>query len=178
MKKPSVSQLLDILSKPALIDWANKQGLLGIDLREKRKRSLAKGSSLHGQIERFVSTGEVMSEKSHQANLERFLSGKNVVSMEEDIETDWFVGRYDAKIEINGKIWMCDYKSGFKGKMYLENKLQLVAYAMAEHSDNLAIIGIPNFVMAPAFIKDRKPYEDILKSLSEIWKLKKGIENE
>ena len=59
MKKPSVTQLLDLIAKPALISWANKQGLMGIDTSEKRKKILLNGTSLHSQIENELFEREI-----------------------------------------------------------------------------------------------------------------------
>jgi hypothetical protein len=178
MKKPSVTQLIDLLAKPALIAWANKQGLIGVDIKEKRKRSLLKGTSLHSQIECYHSDGVLLEREIDQQNLEQFMLGKKVISMEKDIETEWFVGRYDVLLEIDGQKCMADYKSGFKNRVYPDYKLQLIAYTMAEPAAKMAIIPIPQFQLIPVEIEDRKPYENMLKALSQIWYLKKEIENE
>lgn len=178
MKKPSVSQLLDLLAKPALIEWANKQGLMGVDIKDKRKRSLAKGTSLHSQIESYHSDGVLLEREIDQQNLEAFMSGKRIISMEQNIETEWFVGRYDVMLEAGGQEWMADYKSGFKHRVYLDYKLQLIAYTMAVPTARMAIIPIPQFQLVPVDIEDRTPYENMLKTLSQLWYLKKEIENE
>lgn len=177
-KKPSVSELLDLLAKPALISWANKLGLQGVDIKEKRKRSLKNGTSLHQQIEDYHRDGVILESEVNQQNLERFMAGKRILSMEREIETDWFIGRYDARVEADGKEWIVDYKSGFKGRVYLDYKLQLVAYTMAEPASGLAIVPIPQFHFVPVEIEDRRPYEQMLKALSQIWYLKKEIDCE
>lgn len=171
IKKPSVSQLLELLAKPALIDWANKQGLLGIDLKEKRKKSLAKGTSLHSQIENGCFDREIDS-----ISYLEFMQDKEIISTEKEIETDWFVGRYDAKIKHEGREYIVDYKSGYRGKIYLEHKLQLIAYTMAEPA-SIALVPIPQFHLIPIEIEDRKPYEQMLITLSTLWHVKKEIEN-
>lgn len=177
MNKPSVTELLDILAKPALISWANKQGLKGIDLKDFRKKALSKGTSIHAQIE-GVYKGTAKFEKQDDAiKFEKFMLDKSLMGSEIDIETDWFVGRYDARIEHLGNEYIVDFKRGFKGKIYLENKLQLIAYTMAEPAA-MAIVGTKDFKMVPVVIADRRPYEEILKSLSKIWYLQKEIGNE
>jgi hypothetical protein len=172
IKKPSVSQLLELLAKPALIDWANKQGLLGVNLKEKRKKSLAKGTSLHSQIEHGVFDREIDSQ-----SYTLFMQDKQIIATEKEIETDWFIGRYDVKLSHEGKEYIVDYKSGFKGKIYLEHKLQLVAYTMAEPA-SIAIVPIPQFHLFPIDIPNRTPYEQMLIKLSELWHIKKEIDNE
>ena len=178
MKKPSVTQLLDLLSKPALIGWANRLGLQGVDIKEKRRASLAKGKSLHKQIERVsLGTGDFDSE-TNQIRFDELMVNKSIIGVEQKIETEWFIGRYDSMIlDENGQCWVVDYKSGFKGRVYLENKLQLIAYTMAIPAD-MAIISIPQFQFIPVAVPDRKPYENMLIKLSEIYWLKKEIKDE
>lgn len=176
MKKPSVTQLLDLLAKPALISWANRQGLLGIDIEEQRKKAKLDGTSLHSQIENVCKGTGDFEREIDRDSFDRFMLDKEVISIEQKIETEWFVGRYDAKIKVGSSEYIIDYKSGFKGQIYLEHKLQLVAYAMAENAQ-IAIVPIPQFHLIPINLKDAKPYEDMLINLSKIWQLKKEIES-
>ena len=175
MKKPSISQLLALLDKPALLNWANKQGLQGIDISKERSKWLNAGTSIHNQVEKFVNNGTPFLNKVDQDNFSRFISDKEIIDLEKNIETEWFIGRYDFKVEFNGKILLIDFKNNAKN-VYLENKLQLVAYSMAEKCDLLAIVSVPAFTQFDVIIEDRKPYEDILKSLSNIYYCKKQIE--
>lgn len=177
MKKPSVTQLLDMLAKPALIGWANKLGLQGIDIKEKRRKSLAKGTSMHQQIEQF-STGAGDFEREIDRNqFIRLMENKRIAAVEHEIETEWFVGRYDAKLDCENGPCIVDYKSGYKGKIYLENKLQLVAYTMADAAD-MALVAIPQFHLIPVIIENRKPYEQMLIKLSELYYINQEIERE
>lgn len=170
MKKPSVTQLVGMLDKPALMRWANKQGLLGIDVEKERARTKASGNSLHYQIER----GEFI-DPLHAASFSRFMADKVVVKAEGKIETEWFVGRYDCKIAYRGETWLADYKSG-RG-VYFETRLQLAAYSMAEPCDRLGVVHVPDFYLVDACVKDRSKYEDILIALSRIHSLRWEIEN-
>jgi hypothetical protein len=179
VKKPSVSELVDLLAKPALITWANKMGLQGIDVKQKRKKSLANGSSLHAQIDGFCKGTSDFEDESYRQRFQNFLSDKVLIDSEVDIETEWFVGRYDAKIRQDDCEYIIDYKSGFKGKIYLEQKLQLVAYAMAnKQSVNLAIVAIPQFVLVPVQIKNFELYKNMLITLSNLYYIKKEIDRE
>lgn len=176
MKKPSVTELISLLDKPALLVWANQQGLLGVDISVKRNTWLNNGSSLHKQIENFCRHGSQFENPVIQSECIKFLSDKKIIGMEVNIETDWFQGRYDCKLIFNNKIYLCDFKTKKPtSKIYLENKLQLVAYSMAENCDGLAVINIPSFTFNEVKIKDRVPYEEILKSLSSIYTNKKLI---
>lgn len=176
MKKPSVTKLLDLLAKPALIEWANRKGLAGIDIGKLRKQRKADGTSLHIQAAN-ASVGKVDAfiDPLHRRSFDRFFATKQIASVECDIETDWFVGRYDVEyFDEDGVRVMADYKSRFK-RLYLEHKLQLVAYTMAKPGD-MAVIAIPQFVAVPVVIENREPYESILKSLSSIYQAMKVIE--
>ena len=174
MKKPSVTMLLDLLAKPALIDWANKQGLLGIDIKEVRRKAKAGGNSIHDQIEAYCKgTGGFEREIDHNC-FQHFMQGKVIRSTEQTIETEWFVGRYDAEILVGDELYIADYKTSFKGRLYLEHKLQLVAYTMAVPAQ-MAIVPVPQFHLVPVVIQDRKPYEEMLKALSKIWQAKQEL---
>jgi hypothetical protein len=169
--KPSVSDLIDLLSKPALIGWANKLGLQGIDVKQKRRASLAAGTSLHAQIEAGCFEREI-----DAASFTAFLQGRKIIDSEQEIETEWFVGRYDVCLSDGGVEYIADYKRGFKGKVYLEHKLQLIAYTMARPA-KMALVPVPQFHLVPIEIQDRRPYEQMLIHLSHVWKLKQEIEH-
>lgn len=168
MKKPSVTQLIKLLDKPALLKWANKQGLAGIDISIDRDRFLRAGSSIHTQIENFHSAGTPFQNPDTETNYKRFISGKVVLDFEQDIETAWFTGRYDMRYQYGNTKYLIDYKNNSKG-VYFENKLQLVAYGMAVECDRFAVVSVPSFTTFHVIIEDRKPYEEIIKALSIIY---------
>ena len=172
MYKPTVTQLLDILNKPALMNWANKIGLQGIGLEEYRKEVMVDGATLHDKINQFFTKKTPFFDIEIQNNLECFIINKHNFETEKNIETDYFIGRYDISFEINKSSWLCDFKSS--NGVYLENVLQLVAYRMAKKVDNIGIIKIPEFKMKQIIIDDYAPYEEILKALCIIHK-NKGI---
>lgn len=169
MKKPSVTALLDLLAKPALIGWANKQGLMGIEIKAKRKVSLEAGTSIHSQIESGCFDRQI-----DATAFCSFMHGKKILATEQDIETEWFIGRYDVSLLVNEQEYIVDYKRSSKGRIYLENKLQLVAYTMAKPA-LMAIVHVPTFQFIPVQIVDRKPYEQMLIHLAAVWQLKEEI---
>lgn len=172
--KPSVSKLIGLLDKPALLYWANKIGLEGTNIRDYRKKSTAAGSSIHKQIENCFLHGEPFENPEDQERFENYFSNKDILEIEKDIETDYFQGRYDLKLGYNGKTFLCDFKSNQR-TIYFENKLQLVAYRMAEKCDGVGIISVPDFKFIPVFIEDYTPYEQILINLSNIYQLKEQL---
>jgi len=174
MKKPSVTELLKILDKPALLNWANKQGLLGIDISIARKKWLNDGTSIHSQIENYLLNGVPFLDSSTQAVFENFIENKEVIAVEKQIETDWFTGRIDFKFKMDGFVYVSDWKSNQRG-IYIENKLQLVAYGMAEPCDKYCIISVPDFTLIQVEIPDAIPYIEILKALTIIYQNKQLI---
>jgi hypothetical protein len=171
-KKPHVTELLELLNKPALMNWSNKIGLQGITLADFRKEALRKGSSIHRQIECYVLDKIPFEKEENQLRFIEFMQDKKILEIEKVIETEWFTGRCDCIIEFNGKTYLCDFKS--QDGVYFENILQLVAYRMAIKTDHIAVIGVPKFKFRPIYsIQDYTPYEEILKALSHIYNLKK-----
>lgn len=175
MKKPSVSQLLSLLDKPALLNWANKQGLQGIDITKERKGWLRAGTSIHNQIENFIKSKAPFLNELDQNNFLKFIEDKEIIDFEKNIETEWFQGRYDLKVKWNDKVYLMDFKNNAKD-IYFENKLQLIAYSMAEECDGFAIINVPKFEIFEVKIQNRNPFIEVLKSLSNIYYCKKEIE--
>lgn len=174
MKKPSVTELISLLDKPALVKWANKMGLQGVNTEEYSKKTMAVGTSYHNQIEKFIKNGECFESRLIQDDFINFFNGAEILSCEENIETDYFIGRVDIRYKKDGLLYVCDFKLN-KKKLYLENKLQLVAYRMATGADKLGIIAIPSFKLIPVDITDYNPYEQILINLSNIYRLKGEI---
>lgn len=169
MKKPAVTELIDMLHKPALMRWANKQGLLGVDISKERARTKADGVSMHEQIARREFTDPL-----HASNFARFVADKEIVYAEREIETEWFVGRYDCKLQWRGLTYLVDWKRS--NAVYFETRLQLVAYAMAEPCDRLGIVSVPDFCLIESGIRERGPYQEILISLARVYRLRKEIE--
>jgi hypothetical protein len=168
MRKPSVTQLLDLLAKPALIDWANRQGLAGVDINVLRSQSKSSGRSLHEQIEK-----REFADPLHAANFDRFMADKTLIDQEQKIETEWFVGRYDARLMWRGETWLIDYKKATKPTVYFEHRLQLAAYSMGVKADRFGIVAIPGFNMAEAQIGDSiGQLHEIVLALATIWRLK------
>lgn len=180
MNKTSISELLNILNKPALIGWANRMGLSGIDINSSNRKSMNEGTNYHNQIQAYIQNNIEFKDPVLGKNFIEFVSDKEILSCEVNVETDYFVGRYDFKFKFkeSGKVIIVDFKTSDEGvnkKLYLENKLQLVAYGMAENCDGFAVVTLPDFSYIPLNIQDRTPYEGIIKSLSNIYSLKKSL---
>lgn len=174
MRKPTVTELIGMLDKPALIKWSNKIGLQGISLDAYREKSKKEGTSIHKQIENKVKKNIPFELTEYNECWDEFMMDKEIVEIEKPIETPYFIGRLDSKIKWNDKIYLCDFKSS--DGVYFENLLQLTAYRMAEPCDFVGIIKIPEFTMKPQYqITDFKPLETILISLHSIYQNKELI---
>ena len=172
--KPSVSRMIGLLDKPALLLWANKQGLLGKKIDYIRDKSQKRGTSCHDEVEQWLLNKKPMTDEKQQADCAAFFADKEIMSVEKSIETEHFVGRLDLKFKHKGQVWICDMKTK-KSKIYLENILQLVAYKMADGCDRMCVLSIPDFKVLQVNVLDSKPYEEIIVCLSKICKLKKQL---
>ena len=85
-KKPSVSKLLDLLNKPALMYWANNLGLEGMSLKKYRKRRLSLGTSLHKQVEYFLVDGLIPDNELLKNNFIDFFTDIEVLGVEQKVE--------------------------------------------------------------------------------------------
>jgi hypothetical protein len=177
MNKPSVSDLCGLLNKPGLLSWANKQGLQGKNIAKVRADKCRAGTDIHWQIEQAFSGKNEFSDPLHLEAFTAFMQNKSLFDYEKEIETEWFVGRYDAHLEIDGDEYIVDFKRGFKGKVYLEHILQLVAYTMAVPA-KMALVGVPAFALKEVIVADRSKYEEIIKNLSAVWCLLEETKND
>jgi hypothetical protein len=173
MRKPYVTELLSLLDKPALLYWANNLGLKGIRVFQERERKRKDGLSLHGQVKDYLSSKKPFINFDDQDRFISFLSGMEVLGYEQVVETEWYIGRYDLKYKEKDQIFIGDFKSS--NNVYFENKLQLIAYSLAENCNNLSVIHMPEFNVTKIKIDNKQPYIRILKSLSEIYYAKKEI---
>lgn len=175
MKKiPSISNLLQLLDKPALLKWANKIGLEGTRLDEYQSKSKANGNSYHNQVEDMIKHNKEIEDPYLRQQYHLFFDSSEILESEKIVKGEHWQGRFDIKFKRNGVTYLCDFKSNAK-RVYLENKLQLVAYSELEKVDAIGIISLPDFKYYPVQIKNRKPYVGILRALSHIYQCKLEI---
>lgn len=171
MSKPSVTELIRLLDKPALLGWANKIGLEGVSLRDARQKSMSAGVSWHKKIENYL-VGEIpIQDEEFSKKVKKFFADKTIIACEKPIAHNDFDGRFDVKYKSkNGDIYICDFKTNQK-RLYRENKLQLAAYRMAEGCDKVAVISVPDMVLIESEIEDFAPYESMIRHLVAIYHL-------
>jgi len=171
--KPSVTKLIDMLDKPALLKWANKIGLQGIHLDDYRSKSKEDGSTIHEQVENYLKYGILTEDEQLNQKITKFFSDKHIIGIEQPIESDEFIGRYDVKLRWKDFVFVCDFKSS--SGVYFETKLQLAAYKMSTECDHVAVINLPDFILRPVDLYPE--HYDFIKTLSKLWFLKQKLEN-
>lgn len=162
-----------MLDKPNLLKWANKIGREGISLDDYRAKAKESGITIHEHIENFVKHGLLSGNDELDVRIQKFFSDKEVISVEHEIENDYFVGRYDIKLRWQNLVFICDYKSN--SGVYFETKLQLAAYKMADQCDHVAVIHLPELIIRPIDLKPE--HESFIILLSKVYELKNKIEN-
>lgn len=172
--KPSVTNLIDMLDKPALLRWANKLGLDGIKIDDYKSKAKDNGSNTHDAIEQYLKFKILPDDELLCDRIKKFFNDKEVLEIEKTIETDHFVGRFDIKLKWKDIIFICDFKAN--SRVYFETKLQLAAYKMADYCDHVAVIHTPDFLIRPVDI-NQDWYEEFLINLSKLYVLKHKIEN-
>lgn len=176
MKKPSISELLALLDKPALLGWANKIGLEGKTLSQARSENRARGSGMHRQLEGLLAGKDVEIDPTLKKSALDFFAGKEILATEKPIEHDLFVGRLDVKFKReDGSICISDFKTN-QSSVYLENRLQLAAYRMAEGCDCVSIISIPSMNEIELNEVHLDSLQEMIFHLAQIYRLKKSVE--
>lgn len=171
--KPSVTKLIDLLDKPALLRWANKLGLDGVKLDDYRSKEKEQGSNTHESIENYLKFKILPDDKVLSDRIELFFIDKEVLEIEKSIETEFFIGRFDVKLKWKDFVFICDFKNS--DRVYLETKLQLSAYKMAESCDHVAVINTDTFMIRP--VDTNEIHIEFIKTLSKLYDLKYRLEN-
>jgi len=165
----AVTKLIDLLNKPALLGWANKLGLKGIDLKEYQKQVQSQGNSKHNEIERFLKYGEIF---EGYEKLEKLLEKYEIVGVEEEITNDFLIGRIDLILKNGNEIIVCDFKRN--KNIYLGTKLQLSTYKHMLNADKIAYINFDKFELVEINIDTNKYYE-LMKRLYQIYVLLRDL---
>lgn len=172
--KPSVTKLIELLDKPALVKWANKIGLEGIRIDDYRSKYKDSGSSKHEHVEQYLKYKILPEDEGFKNQIIKFFSDKEVISIEESFECEKYVGRFDIKLRWKGFVFICDFKSN--SSVYFETKLQLAAYKKACSCDHVAVIHLDGFILRPVDIYNE--HYRIIDSLADIFEYKSRLENQ
>lgn len=80
--KPSVTKLIELLDKPALLRWANKIGLEGTHIDAYRAKEKESGLTIHEQVENFTKFGIFPDDESLALKMKQFFSDKKIIETE------------------------------------------------------------------------------------------------
>lgn len=176
---PSVTTILGILSKPALIQWAWELGTQGLDYRKVRDQAGDIGTLAHYLIMCHL-RGEApdTSEYSPQ-NIDRAESSlikywdwekaNSIIPMLIEVplvsERYRFGGTIDLLGELNGDLWLIDYKTG--KAIYPEMLSQIAAYRVLLGENGYPVKGCRILRISK---DDTEDFEDrIVGSLERYW---------
>lgn len=174
MKKPSVTELCDLLNKPQLIKWANKIGLQGTEINSYQKSVFKDGNKKHLEIENFLLNGELMQDEELQNKISQIFCNAENIIIEQSFENELYKGRVDVMFNIDGIKYIGDFKRKFK-RPYLEHYIQLVAYKMHFMSDKICIIDLEKGIMHDLSKEDYTLYENLIHNLINIYNIKQKL---
>ncbi len=137
---PGVTTILGVLNKPALVPWANRLGLEGIDSSKYTDESARIGTLAHylvqchltGENPDTSTYGSFEIDKAENALLSYYEWEKTrqIEPIENELplisEQYRYGGTIDCYCKINGEFWLLDFKTG--KAIYPEMLTQLSAY--------------------------------------------------
>jgi hypothetical protein len=137
---PGVTTIISILNKPALVPWANKMGLQGIDTNKYVDEKAAIGSLAHNMIlghllgvEPDLSDNTPNQIELAENSLLKYWEWENkhtieVIAAEAPMVSNamQYGGTVDLLCKMDGEITLVDFKTG--GGIYSEMGIQLAAY--------------------------------------------------
>lgn len=140
MRVPGTTTILGVLNKPALVLWANKLGLEGIDSSKYTDVAARIGTLAHylvecdliGKMPDTSEYGATEVDKAENALLSYYewKKAKKITTIGNEIplvsEQYRYGGIIDCYCEIDGNIWLLDFKTG--KAIYPEMLIQLAAY--------------------------------------------------
>lgn len=158
----AVMTLINLLDKPALKYWANKQGLKGVDINKYEKKVQKEGTNSHNEIEEYIKNGTLFD--GHEFFSES-VKGFKILGCEVDLDNGYICGRADLVLSRNNKIYVVDFKRN--RNIYLSTRLQLSAYKHILNADYICYMNLDDYKLNIINI-DTSKYFNIIKSLYKI----------
>ena len=165
---PSVTQVLQVIAKPALIQWSNRMGLQGINSNDYRDEKALIGTTAHAMVEHYFRgvVADIPEERRAMAlpGFRNFLRWRNAhdvtpVLIEESFvsEKRRYGGTVDLVADVDGVRELVDLK--FTNGIYRDQFSQLAAYAvlLAENGHPVERVRI---VRCEREQSRRQPYEE------------------
>ena len=139
---PSVTQILSIVNKPYLVNWANNLGLKGVAVQDASKESTDVGTLTHAFIEGHITREEVSTDGYNRGTVDQaLLCYEGYLIWEEKyhptyVETEksfiskehGYAGTIDAVCKIGDQQYILDWKTS--ASIYPEYVSQVVAYRL------------------------------------------------
>lgn len=193
---PSVTTIIGILDKPAIVHWAWQQGVAGLDYRKVRDESALTGTLVHylalcklkGEEPDLsdYSPNEITAAQASVDKLEVWLGQHKIepILLETPLvsETYKFGGTMDFYGKIDGRLAMRDFKTG--KDVYIESYYQLAAYNTLimengyEPAESLGVILLskdPADDLYERIVKQPNECFDIFLACHQIYELQKIV---
>lgn len=165
---PSVTQVLQVVAKPALIQWANRMGLQGIDSDAYRDEKAVIGTTAHAMVEHYFRgvVADIPEELREPAlpGFRNFLRWRNdhevePILIEQSLvsEKHRYGGTVDLVAGIDGTTELIDLK--FTKSIHRDQFFQLAAYAalLTENGQPVQRVRIVRLEREPG---GRRPFEE------------------
>lgn len=129
-KVPRVTEILSkTISEEYLLLWANSLGFRRLKYKDELQKAANIGTDAHKDIELFFKEGKHGETISFQAFLRWYYPIKDrikILGNEEKLVCQWFGGTYDMLIEIDGRVYLVDFKTS--NHVSYRYAMQLAAY--------------------------------------------------
>ena len=145
---PRVTEILSsMMHSDTLMIWSNNLGLGGLKYKKELEKAALYGEQTHKCIELYLK--EKTKSENNIAFLgyilwESVLNQKDIfikpILIEERLTCEWFGGTVDAVLDINGKLYLVDFKTS--NHVTFKYFLQLAAYLYMLKRRNMHIDGV------------------------------------
>jgi len=197
IRVPGVTTICGVLAKPALIPWANRIGLEGIDVKTYVDTRASMGTCAHNMVEAFLRGEEFDTSEFSQVEIDS--AENSVLSFYSWLETHEYEvigiemqlsspdmrvgGTIDIYWTLDGVLTLTDLKTG--KAIYRDMGMQVSAYAAllreeGHQVDRVSILNIPRAedeeFRFEVFTRDEeKRFLDVFEHCRAVYELKKSL---
>jgi hypothetical protein len=194
---PSVTTILKVVSKPALIEWAALEGWR-IGKKAKNEKELlelfrkisdnakSRGSDSHQFIENYFKLKSPLPPPSvnpYVVGFKKFINENKVEAIHSETQIyspkHGYAGTLDLHARVNGVEYIIDFKTNKYGRIYRDVEMQLNAYTNAVYELGLTKTILPTMCVAlsPSGYKVKIWKENDIKKFLNIFEVWKWINN-
>lgn len=198
---PSVTQILKIINKSGIVEWANILGFYKIKYKPFLDEKATIGTYVHERIERYFNGKDPKeNEKIFDVDIEKKVNERyNIfliwnkgcdpkpIKIEESYNNNRYGGTVDAILEINGEVVLVDFKTSKKPYsiyfLQLGGYLNLIKELDKELYDKIAYVQVITFgkglLIETKYKENMHKYEDCFEFLYNLYiKWKNILETE